>query len=56
MKSEPKIFELKVLKEFDMKNVNDDDLNKAIGKRDLFSDEPDEFGGLDSLRLEDGFS
>lgn len=34
-----------------MKNMGEDEQ-----KRNMFSDEQDEFGGLESLRLDDGFS
>ena len=59
-KKEPQVFELKVLRDFGLsENQNDDNnagpLLNIRDKRD-FNNFDDEFGALDMLKLDDGFS
>jgi len=49
---EIQIYELKVLREFELKNAQDED--PLRNKKDMY--DQDEFGGLEFLRLDDAFS
>lgn len=57
-RKEPQVFELKVLRDFGLNENQNDDPVGAFNVRDRrdFNNFDDEFGGLDMLKLEDGFS